>query len=127
MWLTRCLALALVLAPLGAIADRSGPTGLTRSAKLDISGVFQSNWDEVRLAQRGDVVTGTYVCCGGGTIEGRIVEGRVLRYRWRQPGGEGRGVWLIQNADRLEGTWGSGQDEASGGRWDLERTPEIAQ
>jgi hypothetical protein len=119
-WPARCLAVLLVLAPLGATADRSAP-------RIDVTGVFQSNWDQVRLTQRGDAVTGTYVCCGGGTIEGRIVEGRVLRYRWRQPGAEGRGVWTIEGPDRLDGTWGVGRDEVSGGRWDLERTPEIAQ
>jgi hypothetical protein len=113
--------------PLGATADHSSKTGPTQSARISVSGVFQSNYDEVRLTQRGDVVTGTYVCCGGGTIEGRITQGRVLRYRWRQPGSEGRGVWTIESPDRLSGTWGSEQSEADGGRWDLERTPEIAQ
>jgi len=122
MWLARCLVVLLVLAPLGATADRAAP----RTPQLDVTGVFQSNWDEVRLIQRGDIVTGTYVCCGGGTIEGRIVERHVLRYRWRQPGAEGRGVWTIEGPDRLEGTWGVGRDEASGGRWDLVRAPEIA-
>ena len=114
----RCLAVLLVLAPLGATADRP---------RTDVTGVFQSNWDEVRLAQRGDLVTGTYVCCGGGTIEGRIARGRTLRYHWKQPGAEGRGVWTIESSDRLEGTWGVGRDEVQGGRWDLVRAPAIAQ
>jgi hypothetical protein len=121
---SRLLAVLLVLAPLGATADRPAPP------RTSVTGVFQSNWDEVRLVQRGDAVTGTYVCCGGGTIEGRIYKDRVLRYRWKQPGAEGRGVWTIQGPDRLEGTWGIESDDAGGGRWDLERTsraPEIAQ
>jgi hypothetical protein len=131
MHLARPAALAaaaalLALAPLvaTATADRAAPA---RPARIDVTGVYQSNWNEVRLVQRGDVVTGTYVCCGGGTIEGRIFEGRVLRYRWREPHTAGRGVWHIKSPDRLEGTWGHGTDEASGGRWDLERAPEIAQ
>ena len=117
MWSVRWLAVLLLLAPLGATAQRVQHT----------SPVYQSNWDEVRLMQHGQAVTGTYVCCGGGTIEGRIVEGRTLIYRWRQPGGEGRGVWTIKDADRLEGTWGVGEDRFDGGRWDLVRSPEIAQ
>lgn len=119
-------ATLLALAPLAATADRAPPA---RPARIDVTGVYQSNWNEVRLVQRGVVVTGTYVCCGGGTIEGRIHEGRVLRFRWREPHTAGRGVWHIKSPDRLVGSWGNGDDEASGGRWDLERAtaPEIAQ
>ena len=125
--------LVLALAPLGATAQRvpaeAGGATAQRAQRVraDVGGVYRSNWDEVRLVQRGAIVTGTYVCCGGGTIEGRIVEGRTLRYRWKQPGGEGRGVWTIDAADQLLGTWGVGQDDANGGRWDLERSPQIAQ
>lgn len=85
--------------------------------RSDVTGLYHSNWDDVRLQQDGNRVTGTYVCCGGGTIEGTISEGRTLRYRWNQPEAHGFGVWTI-HAGRLEGTWGSG-DESSGGRWDL--------
>jgi hypothetical protein len=124
MSLSRCLAAILVLAPL-AVTTTAPATA--KRVRTDVTGVFRSNWDEVQLRQRGDVVTGTYVCCGGGTIEGRIVEGRVVRYRWKQPGAEGRGVWTIEDPDRLQGTWGVGHDEVSGGRWDLQRGREIAQ
>jgi hypothetical protein len=91
-----------------------------------VSGRYRSNWDDVRLWQDGERVRGTYVCCGGGVIEGRIIEGRTLRYHWKQPGGEGMGVWTI-DGDQLLGTWGWNQDD-DGGRWDLVRTsPQIAQ
>jgi hypothetical protein len=90
-----------------------------------ISGRYNSNWDEVRLTQDGDRVHGTYVCCGGGTIEGRIIEGRTVRYRWKQPGGEGMGVWTIEG-DQLRGTWGWNRDDDDGGRWDLVLSTQIA-
>jgi hypothetical protein len=91
-----------------------------------ISGRYKSNWDEVLLVQDGDRVRGTYVCCGGGTIDGRIIEGRTLRYRWKQPDGHGVGVWTI-DGDQLRGTWGWHRSD-DGGRWDLVRTsPQIAQ
>ena len=96
------------------------------AAGPQISGRYKSNWDEVRLTQDGDRVYGTYVCCGGGTIEGRIIEGRTLRYRWKQPGGEGMGVWTI-DGDQLSGTWGWNKDDDDGGRWDLVRASQIAQ
>jgi hypothetical protein len=120
-------AVALYLSSLALADTASAPT---------ITGRYHSNWDEVRLVQQGDRVTGTYVCCGGGTIEGRIVEarrsgragpkasheieGRTIRYRWRQPGASGEGIWTIRGG-RLEGTWGVGQSATDGGRWDLER------
>jgi len=95
--------------------------------RTSVSGRYRSNWDDVSLSQDGDRVRGTYVCCGGGTIEGRIVEGRTLRYRWKQPGGEGLGTWTI-DGDQLLGTWGWNQDDDDGGRWDLVRTsPQLAQ
>jgi hypothetical protein len=98
------------------------------SPSIDVTGDYRSNWDDVRLVQRGDRVFGTYVCCGGGTIEGRITEKRVLRYRWQSPtGGDGMGVWTIDGA-RLDGTWGWKQSQNDGGRWDLVRKPpQIAQ
>jgi hypothetical protein len=102
------LVLALLLAPLA---------GASTAVPIDLSGPYKSNWDDVQLAQRGRHVTGSYVCCGGGTIDGTI-EGRTVRYRWRQPGGEGRGIWTVRDG-RLSGTWGVGNDEDDGGRWDL--------
>lgn len=114
------LTLLVLFAPWLASADRAV------QQTVDITGSYHSNWDEVTLAQRGDRVTGTYVCCGGGTIEGRIIEGTVIRYRWKQPGGEGRGVWRIEDR-RLTGTWGSGASETDGGPWNLTATRQMAQ
>lgn len=110
------LVVALLL--VFTVASASAP-------RIDVTGEYASNWDDVRLVQRGMDIHGTYVCCGGGTIEGRIYEGRVIRYQWKQPnGGEGEGVWEILPSGRLEGTWGSGGDDSHGGRWDL--TPKSA-
>lgn len=117
------VAVALATALSGSLladADRPAPR------PIDVSGTYRSNWNDVTLVQRGDRVTGTYVCCGGGTIEGRILEGAVIRYRWKQPTGEGRGVWNIES-DRLDGTWGSGTSERDGGPWVLTRAPQMAQ
>ena len=88
----------------------------------NVTGRYHSNWDEVRLHQRGARVTGTYVCCGGGTIEG-VIEGRTLHYRWHEPrgAGDGRGVWTIEG-DKLDGSWGFGDSETNGGPWTLDRT-----
>lgn len=95
------------------------------AATPNITGTYHSNWEDVRLVQHGTQISGTYVCCGGGTIHG-TVDGNVIHYRWRQPGGEGRGVWVIGPPDHLSGTWGVDADEANGGRWDLVLSNAIA-
>lgn len=97
-------------------------------SSANVTGRYRSNWDEVRLHQRGSHVTGTYVCCGGGTIDG-VIEGRVLHYRWHEPhgAGDGHGTWTI-SGDTLDGTWGFGDSESNGGPWTLQRTgAQIAQ
>jgi len=94
------------------------PLVFATTSQVNISGSYRSSWGDVRLSQDGNRVDGTYVCCGGGTIEGRIIEDRTIRYLWRQPGGWGQGVWTI-GAGKLDGTWGVQHHESDGGRWDL--------
>ncbi len=111
------IAVVAVAASL-AIAPFAFATESPQQRQVNVTGTYHSNWDDVKLTQDGNRVYGTYVCCGGGTIEGKIIEGRTLRYIWRQPGGTGLGVWTI-GAGRLDGTWGGNQSDSSGGRWDL--------
>ncbi len=113
-------AVHVILLGLTALAGGNAPAAVT--------GSYQSNWSEVRLEQHGMHVTDTYVCCGGGTLEGEIT-GRALHFRWHEPrgAGDGRGVWTI-DGDRLDGTWGHGSSESDGGPWTLQRTAsQIAQ
>jgi len=114
----------LAFAPL--IVSKAFATETPQRQQVSVTGNYESNWDAVSLVQDGDRVYGKYVCCGGGTIEGKIIEGRTLRYIWRQPGGWGMGVWNIRPA-RLEGTWGGNQSESNGGRWDLVMTRSKSQ
>lgn len=96
-------------------------TAGTQARFVNVTGEYSSNWDAVTLTQDGDRIRGTYVCCGGGTISGRIIEGRVIKYHWHEPrgAGDGEGVWTITRSGRLEGTWGHGQSERDGGPWTL--------
>src|SRR5690242_19600491 len=115
----------LRLLPLCLMVTVTAASGAAPS--VDVAGTYASNWDDVQLVQEGVYIHGTYVCCGGGTIEGRLYENRVIRYHWKQAGGaEGEGVWEIVAPDRLAGTWGSGQSDDDGGRWDLERKSSLA-
>ncbi len=133
MAVTRTFALVLGLSMIGSIVGSGGSSSIgsalgsvaaarsPRRLSVNVSGTYSSNWDDVSLVQIGTRVRGTYVCCGGGTIEGFIVEGSVIRFTWREPrgAGQGEGIWRIAKDGRLEGTWGLGQNNVDGGPWTL--------
>ncbi|HUS32333.1 MAG TPA: hypothetical protein VMZ53_27725 [Kofleriaceae bacterium] len=104
------------------------PLLATASARVDVTGDYASNWDDVHLVQEGDRIHGTYVCCGGGTIEGRIIEGRIIKFEWDEPrgAGHGAGIWTIKGST-LQGTWGHAQSNSDGGPWTLERKTKRSQ
>jgi len=111
------LAKALPFVFITSAAVASSP----KQVSFDVTGDYTSNWDKVHLVQEGTRIRGTYVCCGGGTIEGRIVESNVIRYRWHEPrgAGDGEGMWKITPSGSLDGTWGHGQSTSDGGPWTL--------
>lgn len=116
------LAKALPFVLVTSVAVASSPRqGAARSVSVDVTGHYTSNWDAVHLVQEGTRVRGTYVCCGGGTLEGRIIENHVIRFRWHEPrgAGTGEGIWKITPSGRLDGTWGHGQSTSDGGPWTL--------
>jgi hypothetical protein len=118
-------ALALALAPFTGADATAAPR---KQARIDVTGVYDSNYGEVRLVQRGSLVEGEYVCCGGGRIEGRI-DGTVIEYYWveAERRADGHGVWRVFGAGReLVGTWGSDDSDDDGGEWNLQRADEIA-
>ena len=122
----RRLAVVVLLVVVAPYVVSSAFATETPRRQVNVNGTYDSNWDLVTLRQDGDRVSGTYVCCGGGTIEGRVYQNRVIRYHWKQPGGEGEGIWEIVSPDKLEGTWGIGQSDSDGGRWDLTRKATLA-
>ena len=81
---------------------------------------------DVRGCDRNEVqVTGTFDCCGGGTIDGRMV-GAVITFTWRQANGAwGRGIWTAAEG-RITGNWGWDGGFADGGTWDLAPRPVMA-
>lgn len=109
------------------------PTVEARSPRrvntANLAGTWDSTYGEVSLTQRGDRISGQYPCCGGGTLEGRIVEGSMVKFHWKEPrgAGEGEGLWRIQRDGSLDGSWGLGQSASDGGVWKLWRARQIAQ
>ncbi len=107
-------------------APEPSAASATRSAAVDVTGVFESNWGAISLEQSGSRVWGTYECCGGGRIKGAIRDG-VLDYEWHQPGASGRGRWTVKRGgSELVGTWGVGASATSGGPWNLSRPAQLA-
>jgi hypothetical protein len=108
--------IALTFAP----AADAGPHR-SKPVVIDVSGTYSSTYDQVQLWQHGSQIEGEYVCCGGGTIEARIV-GRVIKYHWAQSDGtEGDGVWRVVSDGKLVGTWGRDGSADDGGEWNLDR------
>jgi hypothetical protein len=88
----------------------AGSSALAQEA--DFTGEWQTFWRTgsalLTLEQEGDRVTGTYAP-DDGRIEG-IVEGRVLRATWAQPGSSGQVVFaLSQDGLVLTGRFGNGE------------------
>jgi len=123
MRLVPLAGLAVALALVGPSAGASPPR---KKPAVDVTGTYSSNYDEVRLVQRGTLVEGEYVCCGGGTITGRL-DGKVIRFHWEQADGAGGGgVWTVLPGGAIRGTWGTGDSDDDGGEWNLDRSSAIA-
>jgi hypothetical protein len=83
-----------------------------------VGGAYESPFGTVYLQQTGAQISGSFDCCGGGSIDGRMV-GNVVSYTWRQANGAwGRGTWVASEG-RLMGNWGWEGSDYDGGPWDL--------
>ncbi len=104
----------------GVVATAQAVSGNTKRAAcpdLGITGSYSSRWGDVELDQQGCTVTCRYAYQDGriaGTIDGNMV-----RYAWTENDGAGRGVFVVASDGELVGTWGTGNDDSSGG-WRLE-------
>ncbi len=105
--MSRIAVLLLALAAMGA-----APVN-----RIDVSGVYTSNWGRVTLTQRGAHVEGDYVYQHG-HLEGTL-DGNLLRYAWTESNGRGHGVFVVASDGELIGTWGMGADDLGGGGWRL--------
>ncbi len=87
---------------LEAYGDPVGP-----APKVDVSGVFETNYGMMRLDQDGVTVWGCYDCCGIGQLTGSL-DGRVLRFEWREDEGAdvGTAMMIVSTAgDALNGVY----------------------
>ena len=83
-----------------------------------VSGMYNSAYGRVQLFQNGDRVTGSFEAGGGGTIEGRIINGQIY-FTWQNSAEHGRGIWRVSANGRIDGTWGQNDSDFNGGAWTL--------
>jgi len=96
---------------------RAYGTQLTHTPFPDVSGTYDSDYGDFHIRQEGTSVTGCYEQAEG-VLDGGV-EGRVLKFTWRQVGDakgpaimvfspDGRqmlGLWWYQGSDTRGGTW----------------------
>ncbi len=88
------------LMELEAYGTPVGPSPL-----VSVAGVYQTDYGMMRLEQDGAVVRGCYDCCSIGQLTGSI-EGRVLRFEWREDKGLDVGTAMMvasSSGDTLTG------------------------
>ena len=74
--------------------------------KVDVSGIYQTNYGPLSIVQEGDSVAGCYDH-DNGTLAG-IINGRVMQFEWREDKGRqtGAGIMVISmKSDALSGIW----------------------
>ena len=90
------------LMELEAYGDPVGP-----APKVNVAGVFETNYGIMRLEQDGVTVRGCYDCCSIGQLTGNL-DGRVLRFEWREDEGAdvGTAMMIVSSAgDALNGVY----------------------
>ncbi len=92
---------------------------------VNIAGRWESNFGLIILQQDGDLIAGTYSCCGGGKLQGRL-DGNLLKLDWSDPvNGEGWAHFEIAKAKReLHGSWAKSGEALSRGPWNAVRLSE---
>jgi len=86
------------------------------------TGLWDTEWGKIRLAQGVTEANGTYEY-GGGLLEG-VVENKTFRFRWtnRLTGETGMGQFKLATYGKtFEGTWGVGTSYSGGGTWNGSR------
>jgi hypothetical protein len=122
--------LLLLLGAAGCLSGRADVKPRPLSPGVSFSGVWDSNWGEMRLTQKGKRVFGTFKYRNG-SLAGNL-DGDVLHFKWKQQesryAGSGSGyLQMAPDGQHLEGRWGYSENEIEGGRWWADRAESSAQ
>lgn len=90
------------------------------AAEASFAGRWETDFKAMTLTQKGNRVTGSYDWRDG-RVEG-VVENGVLRGKWTQSNGSGRFIFRLgRDGQHFTGTWGNGDDDSRGGKWNGRR------
>ncbi len=90
---------------------------LTKTPLPDVSGTYQTNYNDFHIRQQGTSVTGCYEY-DQGLLNGGI-EGRIMKLTWRETGQKGPAVMIFtSDGEKFTGLWWyEGKEDSPGGIW----------
>ena len=91
---------------------------LTKTPLPDVSGTYETNYNDFHLRQEGTSVTGCYEY-DEGVLNGGI-EDRIMKFTWIEPGQKGPAVMVFtSDGEKFFGLWWyEGREDSQGGIWD---------
>jgi outer membrane protein OmpA-like peptidoglycan-associated protein len=90
---------------------------LTQTPLPDVSGTYETNYNDFHLRQQGTSVTGCYEW-DEGVLNGGI-EGRIMKFTWQESDGKGPAVMVFtSDGEKFFGLWWYEGQENAAGTWD---------
>jgi len=91
---------------------------LTNTPLPDVSGTYETNYNDFHLRQQGTSVTGCYEY-DEGILNGGI-EGRIMKFTWKETGQQGSAVMVFSSdGEKFFGLWWyEGREDIQGDVWD---------
>ena len=99
---------------------------LTKTPLLDVSGTYESDYNDFHLRQQGTSVTGCYEY-NEGVLNGGI-EGRIMKFTWQESTGKGPAVMVFtSDGEKFFGLWWyEGQEDSQGSIWNgIKKSQEV--
>lgn len=90
---------------------------LTKTSLPDVSGTYETNYNDFHLRQQGTSITGCYEW-DEGVLNGGI-EDRILKFTWIEPGQKGPAIMVFaSDGEKFFGLWWyEGKEDSQGGIW----------
>ena len=90
---------------------------LTKTPLPDVSGTYETNYNDFHLRQEGTSVTGCYEW-DEGVLNGGI-EDRIMKFTWIEPGQKGPAIMVFaSDGEKFFGLWWhEGSEDSQGGIW----------
>jgi len=98
---------------------------LTQTPLPDVSGTYETNYNDFHLRQQGTSVTGCYEW-DEGVLNGGI-EGRIMKFTWQESDGKGPAVMVFtSDGEKFFGLWWYEGQESAAGTWDgMKKSQEV--